>query len=131
MSKTPLPLGTEFHEGIGCLGYHWWRFENIVAFSFLSSTAFIYAETQNVCNAGKETVLNASYWNPTICVAEFDEDAACKKYNIYNKRGILWQTVVMAGCLEVFCSTQSTCCFQGFSPTSPADWKSATECGFE
>lgn len=56
---------------------------------FFFSTAFIQAETQNTCSGGKEKLLNASYWDPKICVAEFDEDTACKKYKIYNKCGLL------------------------------------------
>lgn len=28
-------------------------------------------------------------WDPKICVAEFDEDTACKKYKIHNKWGLL------------------------------------------
>lgn len=56
---------------------------------FFSSTAFIQAETQNTCSGGKEHLLNTSYWDPKICVVEFDEDTACKKYKIYNKWGLL------------------------------------------
>lgn len=53
--------------------------------AFSSQICYVQANTmQNICNAGKEILLNASYWS-TICVPGFNEGTASKKFKVYKK----------------------------------------------